>query len=310
MVKEMKYDICTIGHITLDKVVTTQSVKHMPGGTSFYFSKALKSFDVNYMLVTALALEENYILTGLREEGIEICALPSDHTVYFENIYSANQNHREQNVLHKASPFLASEMPEIDAQIFHLGPLLSDDIPVDLVKALAAKGAVSLDVQGYLRYVKDQKVLYHDWTDKTDVLANISILKANEFEMEVLTGTSDVYDSARYLADLGVKEVIITLGSNGSIIYKSSAFYEIPAFTPDQVIDATGCGDTYMAGYLWKKVRGASVQEAGEFAAAMATLKIQSSGPFSGDLAAVEEVMHGGDLGRYAKVLPLLTSNL
>jgi sugar/nucleoside kinase (ribokinase family) len=305
----MKYDICTIGHITLDKVVTTQSVKHMPGGTSFYFSKALKSFDVNYMLVTALALEENYILTGLREEGIEICALPSDHTVYFENIYSANQDHREQNVLHKASPFVAAEMPEIDAQIFHLGPLLSDDIPVDLVKALAAKGAVSLDVQGYLRYVKNQKVMYHDWTDKIDVLSNVSILKANEFEMEVLTGTRDVYDSARYLADLGVKEVIITLGSNGSIIYKASAFYEIPAFTPDQVIDATGCGDTYMAGYLWKKVRGASVQDAGEFAAAMATLKIQSSGPFSGDLASVEEVLYGEESGRYAKVLPLLTSN-
>jgi hypothetical protein len=31
------YDICTIGHITLDKVVTAQSVKYMPGGTSFYF---------------------------------------------------------------------------------------------------------------------------------------------------------------------------------------------------------------------------------------------------------------------------------
>jgi sugar/nucleoside kinase (ribokinase family) len=305
----MKYDICTIGHITLDRVVTTQSVKHMPGGTSFYFSKALKSFDVNYMLVTALALKENHILTELREEGIEICALPSDHTVYFENIYSANQDHREQNVLHKASPFVAAEMPEIDAQIFHLGPLLSDDIPVDLVKALAAKGAVSLDVQGYLRYVKDQKVLYHDWTDKVGVLSNVSILKANEFEMEVLTGTRDVYDSARYLADLGVKEVIITLGSSGSIIYKASAFYEIPAFTPAQVIDATGCGDTYMAGYLWKKVRGATVQESGEFGAAMATLKIQSSGPFSGDAATVEEVLRGGDFDKYAKVLPLLTSN-
>ncbi len=306
----MTYDICTIGHITLDKVVTTQSVKHMPGGTSFYFSKALKQFDVNYMLVTALALEENHILASLREEGIEICALPSDHTVYFENIYSANQNHREQNVLHKASPFNTLEMPQIESRIFHLGPLLSDDIPVDLVKSLAAKGLVSLDIQGYLRYVKDKKVLYRDWTDKKEVLSNISILKANEFEMEVVTGTSDIHDGAKYLADLGVKEVIITLGSNGSIIYKSGAFYEIPAYTPKEVIDATGCGDTYMAGYLWKKIKGASVEEAGEFGAAMATLKIQSSGPFSGNEELVQQVLRQGSADEYKKVLPMLSSTL
>lgn len=304
----MMYDICTIGHITLDKVVTTQSVKHMPGGTSFYFSKALKNFDVKYMLVTALALKENHILSALREEGTEICALPSDHTVYFENIYSANQDYREQNVLHKASPFQASEMPDINARIFHLGPLLSDDIPVDLVKSLAGKGMVSLDVQGYLRYVDNQKVKYRDWTDKQEVLANISILKANEFEMEVVAGTRDIHDGAKYLADLGVKEVIITLGSNGSVVYKGGAFYEIPAFKPDAVIDATGCGDTYMAGYLIKKIQGASVEESGEYGAAMATLKIQSSGPFSGNAALVNEVLEERSGARYERILPTITS--
>ncbi len=51
---------------------------------------------------------------------------------------------------------------------------------------------------------------------------------------------------------------------------------------PPPVIDATGCGDTYMAGFLYQRIKGASLQEAGEFAAAMATLKIQSSGPFTG----------------------------
>ncbi len=305
----MRYDICTIGHITLDKVVTTQSIKHMPGGTSFYFSKAVRQFDVKYMLVTALALKEHHVLTELRNEGVEICALPSDHTVYFENIYSANQNHREQNVLHKASPFVAVEMPDIDARIFHLGPLLSDDIPVDLVKALAAKGMVSLDVQGYLRYVENQKVRYKDWEDKEEVLAHVSILKANEFEMEVIVGTSDVHDGAKYLADLGVKEVIITLGSNGSIIYKNGAFYEIPAFTPDEVVDATGCGDTYMAGYLWKKIQGASVEKSGEFGAAMATLNIQSSGPFSGNADLVERLIAESNESRYQRILPVLTSS-
>ena len=292
------YDICTIGHITLDKVVTAQSVKYMPGGTSFYFSKALRQFDINYMLVTALAEKESHIVAGLREENIEVFSQNSPYTVYFENIYSANQDHREQNVLHKAAPFIVAQMPAIEARIFHLGPLLSDDISVDLVKMLAAKGIVSLDIQGYLRYVKDKKVLYKDWEDKKEALAHVSILKANEFEMEVVTGTGDVREGAQYLADLGVKEVIITLGSKGSLIYTDNQFFQIPAYRPTAVVDATGCGDTYMAGYLSKKVRGAGVQEAGEFGAAMATLKIQSSGPFSGDEAMVEEVLRYGECDR------------
>ncbi|MDF7816603.1 PfkB family carbohydrate kinase [Runella sp. MFBS21] len=288
------YDICTIGHITLDKVVTTQSVNFMPGGTSFYFSKAIQKFDVDYRLITAVAAAELPIVEQLQKEGIEITTLPSEHTVFFENIYSQNQDHREQNVLYKADPFTkeVALLPNIDAQIYHLGPLLSDDISVELLKALAQKGMVSLDIQGFLRFVKNQKVHYTDWVDKDEALAHVSILKANEYEMEVITGQKEIRAGALYLAEMGVKEVIITLGSKGSVIYTEGNFYEIPAFKPKQVVDATGCGDTYMAGYLLKKIKGGNPQEAGEFGAAMATIKIQSSGPFSGDLQQVENILN------------------
>jgi sugar/nucleoside kinase (ribokinase family) len=100
--------------------------------------------------------------------------------------------------------------------------------------------------------------------------------------MEVLTGHSDVYSGAKTLADWGVKEVIITLGSKGSVILHQGVYYSIPAYYPVSVEDATGCGDTYMAGYLYQRTKGAGIQQAGEFAAAMATLKIESSGPFTG----------------------------
>ncbi|GAB3274181.1 PfkB family carbohydrate kinase [Larkinella harenae] len=285
------YDICTIGHITLDKVVTGQVVNFMPGGTSFYFTKALRQFEVNYKLITALATKESYIVDDIRRDGIDVSVLPSEHTVFFENIYSLDQDYREQNVHHTAASFELDGMPAIDATIYHLGPLLADDISVELAKALAQKGLVSLDVQGYLRYVSNKKVLYRDWIDKREALPFIGILKANEHEMEVITGKEDPYEGARYLADLGVREVIITLGSKGSIVYTGNEFHRIPAFEPSAIVDATGCGDTYMAGYLWKKVKGASVQECGEFGAAMATLKIESSGPFSGSAETVNDVL-------------------
>ena len=148
---------------------------------------------------------------------------------------------------------------------------------------LSQKGKVSLDVQGYLRKVENEKVYSVDWPDKKKALQYVDILKANEPEMEALTGCTDAKQAAIVLFEWGVKEIVITLGSRGSLIYDGADFYLIPAFKPvTDVVDATGCGDTYMAGYLYQKIKGSGFQFAGEFAAAMATLKIESSGPFTG----------------------------
>ena len=108
----------------------------------------------------------------------------------------------------------------------------------------------------------------------------------------MLTGQTNVPAGARLLADWGVQEVVITLGSRGSVIFSEGIFYTIPAFKPLIVADATGCGDTYMAGYLSQRVKGIGIQEAGEFAAAMATIKIQSIGPFTGTSEDVLQLQH------------------
>jgi len=254
----------------------------MAGGTAFYFSHALSKLDVSYLLVTALAESEMPYVTALRDKGIEVVVQPSTHTVYFENIYLEDQDHRTQNVLEKADPFAIETLTSINAQIYHLGPLLADDISIDLIKALAVKGRVSLDAQGYLRKVENKKVHAVDWPGKKEALQYVDILKADEAEMEVLTGYREVSKGAKILAEWGVKEVVITNGSMGSTIYSDGVFYNIPAYKPENIVDATGCGDTYMAGYLYQRVKGIGLQDSGEFAAAMASLKMESSGPFTG----------------------------
>jgi sugar/nucleoside kinase (ribokinase family) len=277
------YDICCVGHITLDKVVTPKATVYMAGGTSYYFSYAISNMDLSYSLVTALAEKDKDIVEELRSKGIEVIALPSAYTVYFENIYTKDQDHRVQRVSQKADAFTADQLLSIDARIFHLGPLLADDIPSELIKPLSERGMVSLDVQGYLREVRNKNVHAIDWPAKKEALKYVHVLKANETEMMVLTGENDVRKGARILYEWGVREVVITLGSKGSVIYNGRNFYIIPAYSPiTSVVDATGCGDTYMAGYLYCRAKGKSLQESGEYAAAMATLKIESSGPFTG----------------------------
>ena len=291
-------DICCIGHITLDKIVTPKQTTYMPGGTSYYFShgiKHLKDKD-NYKLVTALAPSEYKAVEEMRSAGIQVEVLPSRKTVYFENGYGENQDNRTQRVLAKADPFTVEELKNEEARIFHLGSLLSDDFSLDVVKLLSGKGILAVDAQGYLREVRGEKVFPVDWKDKREALKYIDILKVNEHEAEVLTGYKDAKQAALQLAEWGVKEVLLTLGSLGSLIYAEGVFHQIPAYPPKEVVDATGCGDTYAMGYLYMRNKGASYEEAGCFAAAMSTIKLEKSGPFSGTEEQVWNIIRNSNL--------------
>ncbi len=285
------YNICCIGHITLDKVVTPHAERHMAGGTALYFTSALQNMDLSYLLVTSVAESEMYEVDALRDSGIEIWAYPSRNTVYFENIYGENLDNRTQNVLQQADPFSVAQLKEVEASIFHLGPLLASDIPTELIIYLAKKGKVSLDAQGYLRKVQNKKVLPANWPDKEKALANVTFLKADETELAVLTGCKSVEDGVKVLADWGVKESVITNGSQGSAIYYNGQLYPIPAYPPQQLEDATGCGDTYMAGYLYSRSKGHDVEQAGNFGAAIASLKMESPGPFTGNENEIIELL-------------------
>ena len=231
------------------------------------------------------------VVDELKQEGIQVTTMPSRYSVYFENIYGENQNNRTQRVLAKADPFTVEALQAVDAKIFHLGSLLADDFSIDVVKYLSSKGLVSADSQGYLREVRDTNVFAVDWPEKKEVLRHVHFLKANEHEMEVLTGSADAKTAGQILYDWGVKEVLLTFGDMGSVVYDGTTFHKIPAYQAREIVDATGCGDTYMTGYLYQRSKGASIEEAGCFAAAMSTLKIEHSGPFSGTKADVRQII-------------------
>lgn len=287
-------DICCIGHITKDKIITPRSTVYMAGGTSFYFAYAFNQLpkEVSFQLVTKLGKDDMQSVDDMRHAGIDVLTYPSKHTVFFENKYGDNQNERAQRVLERAEPFTINEMRDIDARVYHLGSLLSDDFSPEVVKYLSTKGRISIDAQGYLREVVGQNVHAIDWEGKREILACTDIIKVNEREMEVITGLTNPRAAARQIADWGVKEVVVTLGSYGSLIYADGVFHEIPAYRPQDVVDATGCGDTYSAGYLYCRAQNASFDEAGRFAAAMCTLKLEHNGPFDRGLNDIEDIMH------------------
>jgi len=291
----MKKDIICVGHITLDKIVTPEKEVYMPGGTTFYFAHGIASLlhssraGVTFGLVASLAESEMQSVVDIRQAGIETDVVPSRKTVFFENIYGANQNDRQQRVRAKADPFTVESVRNLEAKYICLGSLLADDFPLDVVKELSRHGTIVMDAQGYLREVHGEEVSPCDWQNKLEYFKYIDILKVNEHEIRTLTGMDDLHSAARQLAAWGIKEVLLTLGSEGSIVLADGHFYDIPPITPHKVTDATGCGDTYTMGYVYQRVQGASPQMAARFATAVSTIKLEASGPFRGTEAEVME---------------------
>ena len=152
-------------------------------------------------------------------------------------------------------------------------------------------GRLSLDVQGVLRRVQNGRVSPADWPDKAAGLAHVDILKADAGEAEVLTGEGDLDSAARALAALGPKEVIITHGRMGALIHAHGQTIRIAPVHAARVVDPTGCGDSFMAGYLQQRLKSVEVERAGRFAAAVAALKLGRFGPFAGSEADVEALL-------------------
>lgn len=287
--------ICCIGHITRDRIITQRPLRvtHCAGGTAYYVAWAFSSLprDVDFEVVTSVSREVMPEIDKLRQSGIAVTAFESKTNVFFENAYGINMDNRTQRVLSKSEPFTVEQLRDVEAKVFHLGTLLADDFAPEVVEYLASKGDISIDVQGYMRSVEGEQVVPTTWDDKIRLLKHTAILKVNEFEFQSLTGLSDPHAAAEQIHDWGVREVIITLGGGGSLIYADGRFFETPAYPPQQTVDATGCGDTYSAGYLYGRAKGMNYAESGRFAAAMCTLKLEHTGPFNKTIDDIKKII-------------------
>jgi len=108
-------------------------------------------------------------------------------------------------------------------------------------------------------------------------LADICIV-ARQFG-EACTGSHNPDQSAARLLEMGPGIVVITEGVKGSQVYSKQGqrFYQ-PAFAMPEVVDTTGCGDSYHGAFLFGLLRGFSLEKTAEFASAVAALNTQALG--------------------------------
>lgn len=107
---------------------------------------------------------------------------------------------------------------------------------------------------------------------------HVDILFANEEEAKELTQISDTEQAHKSLA--GKCEIsVVTLGKNGSAIMTNNQRTIVDAIAPIQLIDTTGAGDAYAAGFLFGLTEGKDMAECGRLGSLAASEIISHMGP-------------------------------
>jgi ribokinase len=114
-------------------------------------------------------------------------------------------------------------------------------------------------------------------TELSPLLKNVHQILLNHEEAKRLTGESSLHDAARILMKAGPKIVIIKKGHDGVFAATSDSKFSVPVYGV-KVVDTTGAGDAFSAGFITAQLEGKNLRESVGFANATANLKITKVG--------------------------------
>jgi ribokinase len=116
-----------------------------------------------------------------------------------------------------------------------------------------------------------------------DLLELVDVLLPNEYEAALMTGSpslrsaADVSNAAQKLLLLKVKNLIVTMGNRGAMLFDGKTELQIPA-CPVQAVDSTAAGDCFVGALAAEICEGKSMIVAAEFASAAAAISVTRDG--------------------------------
>jgi sugar/nucleoside kinase (ribokinase family) len=102
------------------------------------------------------------------------------------------------------------------------------------------------------------------------IKSNVDILFGNEKEVLSMAKVSSIVEGIEYAKSLDILTVI-TLSEKGSLIVQKNKVIEINSEKVEKVIDTTGAGDLYAAGFLYGCAKNKSLEECGRYASIAAS---------------------------------------
>ena len=286
-----KYDVIFCGNYTKDTIITPDGTTYIDGGGMNYAAFASKRLGANPAVVTRLNKGDERVVKAFEAAGIDCYPefTPSSTLMTLE--YPTHDvDKRNLYVKGIAGTITPQQLDDLEARIIVTNGSLRGEVELEFFTEMRKRPGVllSADVQGFIRVLRGESLVYEPWDEMTAVLKNLDILKSDAVEAEYLTGEKDIEKAALIFAALGPQEIVLT-HSAGVLVYAEGKFHHFEFHSESQA-GRSGRGDTCVGTYVTKRLTLPPL-EAGKWAAAVTGMKVERPGPFNRPLEEVEAII-------------------
>lgn len=282
-----KYDVIYAGNYTKDTLITPDGTRVVDGGGMNYAANVGSRLGINAAVITRLAKEDDHVVQTIQSAGIDCYPFYSEKSTVMTLEYKTHDvDKRNLYIKSTAGTILPEYMDQFEAKAIAVSPSLRGEVLPEFFSHFRKKtnSLLAVDVQGFVRVLKNGTLVYEEWPEMEEVLRNLDVLKSDAVEAAFLTGEEDIEKAAHVYAKFGVKEIVLT-HSEGVLIYADGKCHHYK-FHAQSMAGRSGRGDTCMGAYVAKRI-SLPAKEAGKWAAAATSLKVERVGVFDRPISEV-----------------------
>jgi sugar/nucleoside kinase (ribokinase family) len=240
--------ITVVGSVAFDAVKTPFGVRErMLGGAATHFALAASFFD-SVNVVGPVGDDfggDEWAVLGTRGTNVDdVERVAGGRTFFWSGEYGWDLNSRqtlatELNVFADFQPTLSPAARECDVLFLaNIQPALQ----LSVLEQCAGPRFVAMDSMNLWIETAREALL--------EVIRRVDCVALNDAELRQLTARPSVVTAAREVLGWGPSVVVAKQGEYGAALITREAFFALPAYPLETVVDPTGAGDTFAGGFV------------------------------------------------------------
>ncbi|MDU2147772.1 MAG: ribokinase [Paeniclostridium sordellii] len=294
--------ICVIGSLNMDLVVNVENMpkkgqtligsdfKEVPGGKGANQAVAMARLGGDVTMVGKVGTDSfgETLINALKKDNVDTTYIHKENGSTGVAMITVDQNAENAIVVAPGANFKVNQN-DIDKNVEAIKTsdivVVQLETPLETIKYTLKK---SKEFGKYTILNPAPAVKLED-----SIIENVDLLTPNETELEILSGITieneaDILTAAKVMIKKGVKELIVTLGSKGSL-YINKDIERFKKSYKVEAIDTTAAGDSYTGALAVAFSKGENVEYAMDFASKVGALCVTKEGAQS-SLPTLEEV--------------------
>ena len=275
-------------------------IAYAVGGDAFNEAFALARMDVPVKLISSVGSDiwGDFIIKAGNEAGINmehvVCQKKHPTTVSLVIIRQDGERNficaRESSAMHFVSESL--DIPAIKkAKIVSLASLYTSD---EMDMAFLESAKIAKKAGAIITADTTSNMDIRTLESRAELLSLLDFIFPNYEEASSVTKETSLDGIAKVFLEYGVRNVVIKTGINGCYIQNADEKFEVPAYKNIKLVDTTGAGDNFVAGFIYGLYRDLPLRKCAAYANAAAAVSIQYVGAGGlKNLGEVENMMTG-----------------